>query len=110
MIYTIEEIKEKATPLLMHTALKVWVFLIHMLAAIQQNKVILTFLLIEEKIRNLLDYVDLVRDLEDIFHYHTDVVTTGIKDKSFYQSFQIYENGNNINIKNSIIKNKKIVQ
>ena len=48
MIYTIEEIKKKAIPHLMHMTLIVRVLLVHILIANQQKKVI-TFLLIKEK-------------------------------------------------------------
>ena len=46
MIYTIEEIKKKAIPILMHMTLIVRVLLVHILVASQQKKVIMTFLLI----------------------------------------------------------------
>ena len=68
MIYTIEEIKEKVNPILVHTILIVWVFGSYARSEATEES-----------------DVDFVQDLEDIFHCHVDVVTTDIEDKSFLE-------------------------
>ena len=45
----------------------------------------LDFFIDRGDIKGLLDYIGFVQDLEDIFHCHVDVVSTGIEDKSFLE-------------------------
>lgn len=83
MIYTIEEIKEKATPI----AQKYGVDSMSLFGSYARGEARedsdLDFFIDRGDIKGLLDYTGFVQDLEEIFKCHVDVVSTGIEDKSF---------------------------
>ena len=88
MIYTLDEIKQKAIPIAIEYGVNsMSLFGSYARGEATENSDI-DFLIDRGNIKGLLDYMGFVQDLEDIFHCHVDVVSTGIKDKSFLNSIK----------------------
>ena len=83
MIYSIEEIKQKAIPL----AQKYGVDSMSLFGSYARGEARedsdLDFLINRGNIKGLLDYMGFIEDLKEIFNCHVDVVSTGIEDKTF---------------------------
>lgn len=83
MVYTINQIKEKAIPLTKkHGVESLSLFGSYARGEADENSD-LDFYIDDRDIRNLLQYCSFVHDLEDAFNCHVGVVSTGIKDKDF---------------------------
>ena len=83
MIYTIEEIKQKAIPIAKEYGIDSMSLFGSYARGEATNDSDLDFFIDRGDIKGLLDYMGFIQDLEDIFHCHVDVVSTGINDKSF---------------------------
>ena len=83
MIYTIEEIKQKAIPIAQEYGVDSMSLFGSYARGEASEDSDLDFFIDRGDIKGLLDYIGFVQDLEDIFHCHVDVVSTGIEDKSF---------------------------
>ena len=83
MIYTIEEIKEKAIPIAQAYGVDSMSLFGSYARGEAKEDSDLDFFIDRGNIKGLLDYMGFVQDLEDIFHCHVDVVSTGIEDKKF---------------------------
>ena len=85
MIYTIEEIRQKAIPI----AREYGVDSMSLFGSYARGEAggdsDLDFFIDRGAIKGLMDYMGFVQDLEDVFHCHVDVVSTGIKDKAFLE-------------------------
>lgn len=83
MIYTIEEIKQKAIPV----AKEYGVDSMSLFGSYARDEASedsdLDFFIDRGDIKGLLDYIGFVQELEEIFNCHVDVVSTGIEDKAF---------------------------
>ena len=83
MIYTIDEIKQKAIPI----AQKYGVDRMSLFGSYARGEARedsdLDFFINRGDIKGLLEYIGFVQDLEDIFNCHVDVVSAGIEDKTF---------------------------
>ena len=83
MIYTIEEIKQKAIPIAQEYGVdSMSLFGLYARGEANEDSD-LDFFIDRGDIKGLLDYIGFVQDLEEIFNCHVDVVSTGIEDKSF---------------------------
>ena len=83
MIYTIEEIKQKAIPIAQEYGVdSMSLFGSYARGEANENSD-LDFFIDRGDIKGLLDYIGFVQDLEEIFNCHVDVVSTGIEDKTF---------------------------
>ncbi|MBE6493799.1 MAG: nucleotidyltransferase [Methanosphaera stadtmanae] len=83
MVYTIEEIKQKAIPLAKKYGVESMSLFGSYARGEARDDSDLDFLINRGNIKGLLDYMGFVEDLEEIFNCHVDVVSTGIEDKSF---------------------------
>ena len=83
MIYTLEEIKEKAIPIAQAYGVDSMSLFGSYARGEAKEDSDLDFFIDRGDIKGLLDYMGFVQDLEDIFHCHVDVVSTGIEDKKF---------------------------
>ena len=88
MIYTIEEIKQKAIPI----AREYGVDSMSLFGSYARDEASddsdLDFFIDRGDIKGLLDYIGFVQELEEIFNCHVDVVSTGIEDKAFLALIQ----------------------
>lgn len=98
MVYAIEEIKEKIIPIAQEYGVeRVSLFGSYARGEANENSDV-DFYIEKGQIRNLIDYIGFVNDLEDNLNCHVDVITTGIEDKSFLELIKkegvlLYENG-----------------
>lgn len=83
MIYTIEEIKQKAIPIAKEYGVDSMSLFGSYARGEAREDSDLDFFIDRGEIRGLLDYMGFIQDLEDVFHRHVDVVSTGIDDKNF---------------------------
>ncbi|MBE6488737.1 MAG: nucleotidyltransferase [Methanosphaera stadtmanae] len=83
MIYTIEEIKQKSIPIAKEYGVNSMSLFGSYARGEAREDSDLDFLIDRGEIRGLLDYMGFIQDLEDVFHCHVDVVSTGIEDKNF---------------------------
>ena len=83
MIYTIEEIKEKAIPIAKQYKIDSMSLFGSYARGEATNDSDVDFLIEKGQIKGLLDFIGFIQDLEEIFNCHVDVVTTGIEDKAF---------------------------
>ncbi len=83
MIYTIEEIKEKAIPIAKQYEIDSMSLFGSYARGEATNDSDVDFLIEKGQIKGLLDFIGFIQDLEEIFNCHVDVVTTGIEDKAF---------------------------
>ena len=88
MIYTIEEIKEKAIPIAIEYEIDSMSLFGSYARGEATNDSDVDFLIEKGKIKGLLDFIGFIQDLEEIFNCHVDVVTTGIEDKSFLSTIK----------------------
>ena len=97
MIYDINEIKEIIIPIAQEHGVKS-ISLFGSYARGEANEDSdLDFYIDKGKIRNLLDYIKFINDLEENLGCHVDVITTGIEDKTFLELIKkegvlLYEN------------------
>lgn len=98
MVYAIEEIKEKIIPIAQEYGVeRVSLFGSYARGEANEDSDV-DFYIEKGQIRNLIDYIGFVNDLEDNLNCHVDVITTGIEDKSFLELIKkegvlLYENG-----------------
>ena len=83
MIYTIEEIKQKSIPIAKEYGIDSMSLFGSYARGEARDDSDLDFFIDRGEIRGLLDYMGFIQDLEDVFHRHVDVVSTGIEDKNF---------------------------
>lgn len=83
MMYSVEEIRQKAVPIARKYGVK-RLGLFGSYAKDRQNEYSdIDFLINKGRIRGLFDYMGLVLDLEDEFGCHVDVVMDSIEDQDF---------------------------
>lgn len=84
MPYTIDEIKEKVTPIAIRYGVDSLSLFGSYARGEADEKSDLDFLLLKGKIRGLLEYCGMINDLEEAFHCHVDMVERdAIKDPDF---------------------------
>ena len=86
MLYTIEEIKEKAIPIAKKYGVESLSLFGSYARGEANEKSDIDFLIDKGEIQGLISYFSFVHRLEDVFACHVDVVTTGIEDKEFLES------------------------
>ena len=88
MVYTMDEIREKAIPV----AQKFGIKRLSLFGSYARNKANdesgVDFIIDRGKIIGLIRYFAFVHALEDAFKRHVDVVTTGIRDKQFLDAIE----------------------
>lgn len=98
MCYTLEEIREKATPIARKYGVKRLGIFGSYARGEAKDDSDLDFLIDEGKMRGLIQYFGFVYDLEDAFGCHVDVVMDGIEDRDFLNAIRqdevvLYEAG-----------------
>lgn len=88
MIYTLDEIREKAVPIAEKYGIRRLGLFGSYARGEQNEKSDLDFLIQKGRIRGLVQYMGFVLDLEDAFGCHVDVITDGIEDKDFLNSIK----------------------
>ena len=88
MIYTIEEIKEIAIPIVKeYGVVKLSLFGSYSRGEARDNSD-LDFLIDKGDLKGLIQYFSLVHELESSFHCHVDLITRGVSDKDFLNRIQ----------------------
>ena len=88
MCYTLEEIREKATPIARKYGVKRLGLFGSYARGEANDDSDLDFLIDEGRMRGLLQYIGFVYDLEDAFGCHVDVVMNGIDNVDFLDRIQ----------------------
>ena len=90
MVYTINEIREKAIPI----AKKFGIKRLSLFGSYARNEANdesdVDFIINGDDLHGLIHYFSFVLALEEAFKRHVDVVTTGIRDVEFLNSIQAY--------------------
>ena len=88
MIYTIEEIKNIAIPIVSEYGIaKLSMFGSYARGEANEDSD-LDFLIDKGELRGLIQYCSLVQKLEDAFNCHVDLITTGCSDREFLSRIQ----------------------
>jgi hypothetical protein len=88
MIYTIEEIKHIAIPIVSEYGIaKLSMFGSYARGEANEDSD-LDFLIDKGELRGLIQYCSLVQKLEDAFNCHVDLITMGVSDKDFLKRIQ----------------------
>ena len=88
MTYTIEEIKDKVTPIAQKYGVKrISLFGSYARGEATENSD-LDFIIDDGEINGLLKYISLVRKLEETFHCHVDLISSGSSNKKFLKSIK----------------------
>ena len=83
MTYTIEEIKDKVTPIAQKYGVKrISLFGSYARGEATENSD-LDFIIDDGEINGLLKYISLVKKLEETFHCHVDLISSGSSKKNF---------------------------
>lgn len=83
LIYTIEEIKDKAIPIAKVYGISRMSLFVSYARGEAQDSSDVDLYIDRGKLGNLLQYFALIDELKNALHCHVDVVTTGIEDKQF---------------------------
>lgn len=106
MIYTIDEIRTKATPIAIRYGVESLSLFGSYARGDADEKSDLDFLVKKGSMKGLLSYCGMVDDLEDIFHCHVDVVMkNAVKDREFLEEIdkdevKLYERQENVFFRN----------
>lgn len=106
MIYTIDEIRTKATPIAIRYGVEALSLFGSYARGDADEKSDLDFLVKKGSMKGLLSYCGMVDDLEDIFHCHVDVVMkNAVKDREFLEEIdkdevKLYERQENVFFRN----------
>ena len=88
MIYTIEEIKNIAIPIVSEYGIaKLSIFGSYACGEANDDSD-LDFLIDKGDLRGLIQYFSLIQKLEDAFNCHVDLITTGCSDREFLSRIQ----------------------
>ena len=86
MLYTIDEIKEKAMPIAIHYGVDALSLFGSYARGEAEEKSDLDFLVQKGSMKGLLSYCGMIADLEDVFQCHIDlVIKNAIKDEQFLE-------------------------
>lgn len=89
MLYTIDEIKEKAMPIAIHYGVDSLSLFASYARGEADEKSDLDFLIQKGSMKGLLSYCGMIADLEDAFQCHIDlVIKNAIKDEQFLEEIR----------------------
>ena len=90
MIYTIEEIKNTAIPIVEeYGVIRLSIFGSYARGEANDDSD-LDFLIDKGDLRGLIQYFSLIQKLEDAFNCHVDLITTGVSDMDFLKRILVY--------------------
>lgn len=87
-MYTLEEIRDKSVPIAVKYGIQRMGLFGSYARGDQDEDSDLDFLVTKGKMQGLIQYMGFVRDLEEVFGCHVDVVTDGIDDKEFLETIR----------------------
>ena len=90
MIYTIEEIKEKAVPIVKEYGVNSLSLFGSYAKGDATEDSDIDFYFDDDDLKGLLQYTALVRRLEEVFDCHVDLVSTGIDNEKFLNKIRKY--------------------